>query len=51
MGHIGPFINMYNRRTVLDGSNSIKSSLGRGEIFSSKFMIVTFRQEKNSDIS
>ena len=45
MGQIGPFIDMYIRRTVLNGCNPIKRS-SRSIFLSSKFMIVTFRQEK-----
>ena len=33
MGQIGPFIDMYIRRTVSNGSNPIKSSLNRCNIF------------------
>ena len=33
MDQIGPFIDMYIRRTVLNGSNPIKNSLNRGNIF------------------
>ena len=33
MGEIEPFIDMYIRRTVLNGSNLFKSSLSRGDIF------------------
>ena len=37
---------MYFRRTVLSGSNPIKSSLSQGDIFSSNFFtFLTFRQE------
>ena len=36
MGQLGPFITMYIRRTVLNGSNPIKSSVGRGNIFQLK---------------
>ena len=31
-----PFIHIYFRQTILSGSNPIKSSLSRGDIFSSK---------------
>ena len=33
MGQIGPFIDMYIRRTVLNGSNPLKRSLSQGDIF------------------
>ena len=33
MGQIGLFIDMYIRRTILNGSNPIKRSLNRGNIF------------------
>ena len=36
MGQIGPFINMYSRQTVLNGSIPIKISLSRGNIFQLK---------------
>ena len=36
LGQIGPFINIYSRRTVLNGPIPIKSSLNRGDIFTFK---------------
>ena len=53
MGQIGPFIDMYIRRTVLNGSNPIKSPLSRGDNFQFKIYDcrLMFRQEKNNDIS
>ena len=46
MGQIGSFINMYIRRTVLNGSIPInKSSLSGGDIFRIFFIIVMLNKK------
>ena len=51
MGQIGPFIDMYIRRTILDGSNPIKNSLSRCDIFQFKIYDCNVKTRKNTDIS
>ena len=51
MGQIRPFIDMYIRRTILNGSNPNKSSLNRGDIFHLKTISIATLGKKDINIS
>ena len=46
MGQIGPFIDMYIRRTVLNDSNPIKRSLSRSDILGQNLSLYRLDKKK-----